>query len=141
MGCHYSRCAIKSSMPSERNWKSSGNRRPCTRLWATHPPSPCAYILTLADVGKGTSSSLKAVYKPFTGREKDATFVPAWAVGRKVLADSRIIILPDTRGGALAGESPGTLRGDQRGVVSSLNDQRGEEEESKLCLGAITAQP
>ena len=81
MVCHCSRLASDSLVPSEKNWMSSGSRRPCTKLWATSPPWPWAQVLMLADARRGLSSNLKLSYQMALDREEDALLVPTWAVG------------------------------------------------------------
>ena len=99
MVCHCNLLARDSSVLSKKNWTSSGNRRPCTKLWATHLLSPWAHVLTLADTGRGLLPSLKVACQPASNREEDAMLAPTWAVG------SQIVIPPDTQGGVLKGAS------------------------------------
>ena len=100
MVCHCSRLANNSSILSEKKRTSSCSRRPCTKLWVTHPLLPWAYVLTLANASKGFLSSLKVVCQPTSGREEDATFVLTWAISQEAPAGSQIMIPPDAREGS-----------------------------------------
>ena len=96
--------------PPEKKCMSLDRSRPCARLHATHPPSPCAQVLTLAVIGRGSLSSLKVVCQPTSGCEEDSTLDPTRVVGRASLVGSRIVIPSDARGGeVLEGASSVTL--------------------------------
>ena len=111
MVCHCSLLANDSSIRLKKKWTSSGNRRPCTKLWATRPSSLCAYVLTLANTSSGSLPSLKVVCQPTLGREEDAILVPTWVASREPPVGSQIVIPQDTRVGVLEGASLETLGG------------------------------
>ena len=109
MVCHCKRLANESLVLFEKNWTSLGNRRPCTKLSATLPPSPWAHALMLANAGRGPSLNLKLGCQMFLGRDEDAMFVPTLVNGRGSPIGSRIIISP--LGGVVMGASLGILGG------------------------------
>ena len=110
MVCHCSRLASDPSVPPEKKCMSSGRSRPCARLRATRPPSPCAQVLTLAVIGRGSLPSLKVVCQPISGCEEDSTLDLTRAIGQASLVGSRIVIPSGARGGGvLEGASSVTL--------------------------------
>ena len=112
MVCYCSWLANDPSVPPKKKCTSSGKRRPCAKLWAIRPPSPCAQVLMLAVTRKGSFSSLKVICQPIYGQEKDVMLDSTWAVGPVSLVGSQILIPPDTRGGeVLKRASPETLGG------------------------------
>ena len=100
MVCHYSCLPNYSSVPSSNVCTSLGNRRPCTKLWATRPPTPFSHTRTLVVEGRGLPSNMNEGCHAWTAQEVDATFSPVWATG------SRMTMPPDGRGGVLVGASP-----------------------------------
>ena len=126
MVCHYNFLARDLSVPFEKNWTSSGNRRPCTKVWATHPLSPWAHVLMLADTGRGLLPSLKVACQPASNREEDATLASTWAVG------SRVVIPPDNRpgGGGPWGRIPWACRRLLGYALSLLRAARGSKRRS-----------
>ena len=73
------------SVPSTKVLTSSGKRRPCTKLWATRPPSPFSHARTLALAGRGMPSNSKVGCHNCAGLEDKATFVPTWARGSRIV--------------------------------------------------------
>ena len=76
MVCHCSCLPNDSSVPSLNVCISSGNRRPCTKLWATQPPSPFSHTRTFAVTGRGLSSNKNEGCHAEVAQEVDATFIP-----------------------------------------------------------------
>ena len=109
MVCHCNRLPNDSLVQSEKKGTSSGNKRPCTKLWATLPPWPWAQALMLADAGKGLSPNLKVGCQIASGLDEDAMSISTLADGRGPPIGSWIITLP--QGGVFEGASLGTLGG------------------------------
>ena len=111
MVCHCSHRAIESLVPFKKNWTSSGSNSPCTKLYATRPPSSLAQVLILPKAGRGLSLNLKVGCQPSSGCDEDATSVLTRAAGWGSPAGSRNVIPPDARGGVLVGAPLGILGG------------------------------
>ena len=83
--CYWSLLPMDSSVPSAKALTSSGKRRPCTKLWATRPPTPFSHARMLALAGRGMPSSLNVGCHNCTSLEDEATFVPTWVGGSRIV--------------------------------------------------------
>ena len=104
MVCHCNCLPSDLSVLSSKACTSSGNKRLCTKIWATCPPSPFSYTHTFVVTRSGLLSSWNEGCHPGASQKMDATFVLIWVVG------SQMTIFPDGRGGVLIGVSSELVR-------------------------------
>ena len=104
MMCHCNCLPSDLSIPSSKACTSLGNKRLCTKLWATRPLSPFSHTRTFVVAGSGLLSNWNEGCHLRASQEVDATFIPIWVVG------SRMMIFPDGRGGVLIGVSSELVR-------------------------------
>ena len=76
---------MDSSIPSVNALTSLGRRRPWTKLWATRPLSPFSHVRILALAERGVPSSSYVGCHGCAGLEDEATFVPTWAGGSRIV--------------------------------------------------------
>lgn len=110
MVCHCSHLAIDSSISSEKNWMSSGNRRPFTKLRATRPLWSWAQALMLAGAFLELKVGLPNDLRPKGRRPTNAnlggwlgiarrlsdhnlTRCPGWGVRRGIICEPRWLIV------------------------------------------------
>jgi len=94
---------MDSYVPSSKACTSSGRRRPCTRLWATRPPSPLSQTHAQAFTGSGLPSNWNFSCHACTACEEDTTLTPT------CICDSWMIIPLDGRRGLWVVASPRTV--------------------------------